>query len=571
MASSDELRALAWSGMPRRLVNILALLLLVRFGLFLYNGWCIRMRFRKLQAEGIAIPCDHSLAFGHLLLLKRVRALLPKDSTSTYAIRHITMNWREYFPESTTYPSVVYLDFWPFSEPVALINDPALCQIVTADRFPIRDEQGKYLARLMAGPRNTFAFDGDEHKRWRTRLNPGFSARNLQSHISGGKIVDEVLIFAERLKKGIGEDGQLGGVFQLFPMAVDLTFDIICRIVLDFSPGEQLHGPTEMQAAFRVISQHLVWKSWASLHKRLNPFWQLEMWSCHRTLRRVMLPHIKKHLGEHSMVVKNNSSTQNTVLDLTLKEIEMESPGIEPSNQFIEVVVGLTKQFIFAGHDTTAINMAFMYHFLNKSPDALNRLRAEHNRIFGPDPSKAPEVLRQSPHLLNSLPFTTAVVKETLRLAPVASSIRKGHPGYSVRGSDGIEYPMGGFIVNTGVSCLQFSPEMFARPTEFHPERWDAPAGHPLHIQDEAKYAWRPFEWGPMSCIGQELAWVELKMALLFTVREVEVVTALEDWDRLQGRDPEKRPSLFGDKIFQRAVGLGPPTESLPVRVRAVR
>lgn len=82
----------------------------------------------------------------------------------------------------------------------------------------------------MSGPRNLFAFDGDEHKRWRARLNTGLSAWNLQSH--RGKIIDEVLIFAERMKKHAGTDGQLGNVFQLFPLAIDLTFDIICRIVL---------------------------------------------------------------------------------------------------------------------------------------------------------------------------------------------------------------------------------------------------------------------------------------------------------------------------------------------------
>ncbi|KAJ0115467.1 hypothetical protein J7T55_012747 [Diaporthe amygdali] len=551
MAFIDEFRELAWSDIPGRLLNILALVLIIRFGLFLYNGWHIRMRFRKLQAGGIVIPSKHSLVFGHLLLLKGIRDLYPKDSASTYATRHIVMNWRDFFPESTTCPSVIYLDFWPFSsEPVAIINDPAMCQTVTADRFPIRHEQGKYLARTMSGPRNLFAFDGEEHKKWRSRLNPGFSARNLQSHIAGGKVVDEVLIFAERLKKKAGMDGQLGHTFQLFPMAIDLTFDIICRIVLDFSPGEQLNGPTEMQAAFRVISQHLVFKSWASLHKRLNPFWQLDLWKSHRTLRRVVLPHIKKHIGGHSLVVKNSAS-QKTVLDLALKELEVESPGAETSDQFIEDVVGLTKQFIFAGHDTTAINMSSAYHFLNKNPDALTRLRDEHNSIFGSDPRKAPEVLRQSPHLLSSLPFTTAVVKETLRLCPVAASVRQGYPGYALRSNDGMEYPMDGFIVVTGVACLQFSPEMFVRPTEFLPERWVAPANDPLHIQDEAKYAWRPFEWGPMSCIGMELAMVELKMALLLTIREVEVVTALEDWDILHGKDTETRPTLFGDRIFQ--------------------
>lgn len=568
--AAEELQAVWWADVPRRLLNIVALLLFVRFGFFLYNGWHVRMRFRKLQDEGIAIPAEHSLVLGHLMLLKRIRDIYPKNSASTFATRHIVMNWREYFPKSTSCPSVVYLDFWPFSsEPVAIIIDPSMCQVVTADRFPIRHDQGKYLAWLMSGPRNLFAFDGEEHKRWRTRLNPGFSARNLQSHIAGGQIIDEVLVFKERMKKHAGADGQLGEVFQLFPLAIDLTFDIICRIVLDFSPGEQVNGPTEMQKAFRIISQHLVFKSWASLHKRLNPFWQLSLWNCHRTLRRVVLPHIEKHMRGHSLV--KNSASQRTVLDLALKEVELESPGAEPSGQFIEDVVGLTKQFLFAGHDTTAINMSFAYHFLHKNPDALTRLRNEHDNVFGADPSQASEVLRQSPHLLNSLPFTTAVVKETLRLCPVAASIRKGHPGYTVRSKDGVEYPMDGLIVTTGVACLHYSSEMFARATEFLPERWAAPAGDPLHVKDEAKYAWRPFEWGPMSCIGMELAMVELKMALVLTVREVEVVTALEDWDRQHGTDSGMRPTLFGDKIFQGAVGLGPPTESLPVRTRILR
>lgn len=287
-----------------------------------------------------------------------------------------------------------------------------------------------------------------------------------------------------------------------------------------------------MQKAFRIISQHLVFKSWASLHKRLNPFWQLSLWKCHRTLRRVVLPHIQKHMRGHSLA--KDSASQRTVLDLALKEIELESPGAEPSGQFIEDVVGLTKQFLFAGHDTTAINISFAYHFLHKNPGALARLRHEHDSVFGADPTQAGEVLRQSPHLLSSLPFTTAVVKETLRLCPVAASIRKGHPGYTVRGNDGVEYPMDGFIVTTGVACMHYSSQMFARATDFLPERWAAPAGDPLHVKDENKYAWRPFELGPMSCIGMELAMMELKLALVLTVREVEVVTALEDWDKQQ-------------------------------------
>lgn len=117
-----------------------------------------------------------------------------------------------------------------------------------------------------------------------------------------------------------------------------------------------------------------------------------------------------------------------TVVDLALKEIKQEQQekgggqtAITVSKDFIEDVVGLTKQFIFAGHDTTAITLSFAFHFLTRTPGALRRLRAEHDEVFGAteeDVRNTPAKLREAPHLINALPFTAAVVKETLRLCP---------------------------------------------------------------------------------------------------------------------------------------------------------
>lgn len=49
--------------------------------------------------------------------------------------------------------------------------------------------------------------------------------------------------------------------------------------------------------------------------------------------------------------------------------------------------------------------------------------------MFGTDPSKAPELLRASPQLLGSLPYTTAVIKETLRLTASRSLCPPPFPG----------------------------------------------------------------------------------------------------------------------------------------------
>lgn len=166
-------------------------------------------------------------------LFAKISRLHPKDTTDNYRTRELVLNWPLYFPDAPACPPVIYLDVWPLnSEPMALINDPALCQAVTADRFPPRHDLVKSLARVPGGTRQLFEWDGARHRLWRARLNPGFSARNLQAHVARGRLVDEVCTFAERIRASCGADGGWGEVFPLFPRAIDLTFDIICGAVL---------------------------------------------------------------------------------------------------------------------------------------------------------------------------------------------------------------------------------------------------------------------------------------------------------------------------------------------------
>ena len=62
---------------------------------------------------------------------------------------------------------------------------------------------------------------------------------------------------------------------------------------------------------------------------------------------------------------------------------------------------------------------------LQKHPDCLARIRQEHDTVLGSVES-TPQVIKDDPFVLNKLEYTLSVVKETLRLWPPASSIRKG-------------------------------------------------------------------------------------------------------------------------------------------------
>jgi len=84
------------------------------------------------------------------------------------------------------------------------------------------------------------------------------------------------------------------------------------------------------------------------------------------------------------------------------------------------------KTFLFAGHDTTSSTICWCYHLLSKNREHLAMVLDEHRDIFGPDLKDTARLLREKPQLINKLEYTSAVIKEALRLFPAASSLRMG-------------------------------------------------------------------------------------------------------------------------------------------------
>jgi hypothetical protein len=62
-------------------------------------------------------------------------------------------------------------------------------------------------------------------------------------------------------------------------------------------------------------------------------------------------------------------------------------------------------------------------------PTVVQNLRVEHDQVFGSDPETTTDILQLTPHKLNELHYTTAVIKKTLRLFPVGFNARKEKPG----------------------------------------------------------------------------------------------------------------------------------------------
>ena len=267
--------------------------------------------------------------------------------------------------------------------------------------------------------------------------------------------------------------------------------------------------------------------------------------------------------GTDLMTKKRSKTVIDLALDTYLDSRENSTLPGSIDQTFKDFAISQVRMFIFGGHDLSGSTICYMFHLLAAHPVIRSLLVAEHNQLFGPDHRQAAAGIAKDPHLLNQLPYTAAIIKETLRLYPPASSTREGDAGYTIPGSQGLSFPTDGLLVWSISQAIHRDPMLWPEPDSFIPSRWLVEEGDPLY---PVKGAFRPFEFGPRNCIGQELAMMELKIVLIMTLREFEIRSVYDEWDQLH---PTKGPkTVNGDRAYQILAGSAHPNGGLPCRVR---
>jgi cytochrome P450 len=170
--------------------------------------------------------------------------------------------------------------------------------------------------------------------------------------------------------------------------------------------------------------------------------------------------------------------------------------------------------FLIAGHDTTALSVAWLLSDLAHSPTAQAELRNE---------------LRAAPpHERASLPLLAACIKESMRLNPVAASgsLRQATRDFSFSvGEQGFVLPKGALAQMP--YGLIFTSELIGEsPQDFRPQRWLEDGS--LLTKGPLVESVFPFSLGRRNCIGQALAKAELYtvVPMLIADYEWEVVTS---------------------------------------------
>ncbi|KAJ6520602.1 cytochrome P450 [Mycena vulgaris] len=176
-----------------------------------------------------------------------------------------------------------------------------------------------------------------------------------------------------------------------------------------------------------------------------------------------------------------------------------------------------------------------VFHVL-RNKEILNKLITELDCAW-PDASSC-----MGYQTLEKLPYLTAVIKESVRMAHgVVTPIPRvvGPSDAYISG----HYMPAGTVVSIGITFIHGNQKIFEMPERFWPERFLKHTSKAI----ESKY-FVPFSKGPRMCLGINLAWCELYLIFANTFRKIEMDihnTGIEDFEFRQHWLPVFRRRQF--------------------------
>ncbi|KAL8934630.1 MAG: hypothetical protein Q9216_005805, partial [Gyalolechia sp. 2 TL-2023] len=538
-------------------LNVVLLVLVGSVCYFFAKFYQARMVF--IQRKRMGLPCapNHSFFFGHLLYLKGLKDGLPPNAHEQYMFADIA---HDHFQDE----GMFYVDLWPVSGMMIIVTSPLVATQVAQTNTKLSHDRASMLKRFfkpIAGGPNLFDMAEKEWRPWRQIFNKGFNTEQVIN------LVPHVLEETEVYKESLRTLARKGEMFYLDLVTLRFTIDVIGQTILNASLGAQ--------KGYNVLADSMLSQiRWHQPNAEANPLghfnfvrWAVEWWN-----GRQMDKYIGDELDKRFADFKGAASStkkQRSVIDLVLQAYVAQSGEQKPAKldpTFRTFAIRQIRLFVFAGHDSTSSTICYAFHLLSKNPAALQHIRAEHDRVFGKDLAQTSPLLATNPKLLNDLPYTTAVIKEVLRLFPPAASSREGKPGTSIRSDTGKFCPTDNVTMIWTLHVeLHRHPTFWPRPLEFLPERWlVADPDHELHPRN--KFAYRAFEYGPRNCIAEGIVMTELKCILACVVREFEFRDAYGEWDRLHPRGEREMGKLVyrGDRAYQMEEAAAHPVEHYP-------
>ncbi|KAM7201352.1 cytochrome P450 [Rhypophila sp. PSN 637] len=335
------------------------------------------------------------------------------------------------------------------------------------------------------------AIDPESHARIRKALSPGFTPRALRSQ---EPIIQRyVNMLIDRLREQIVASGEkkaaevdMGQCFTTFDIFGDLGFgeSSDCLQTSKFHPWIALLFNSVKAVSFLVAARYYAWLEFILIH------------------------------GIPASVKKKAAKHYNQIADKVQRRLnwELSRPRSHgPDSETVLPIGEINSTFMVlttAGSEMTATALSGTVNYLASNTATLDILVKEVRSKFASDAEISLGGLR-------GLPYLNAVLQEGLRLCPPIPWIlprRVPDGGSTVCGV----WPPGGTPVSIQAYTMNRREDYFHAATSFRAERWleDARSDPSSPFFSDRREALKPFSIGLRNCLGQHLAWAEMRLIL---------------------------------------------------------
>jgi cytochrome P450 family 135 len=388
----------------------------------------------------------------------------PPESPLWQTLRYFRER-QHYLPEVfDRFGDIFTLKIVPHGSFVILRNPEHIKEVFKGAPEIFHGGKGNWILLPIVGRHSLLTLDAPEHKPERKRMMPAFHHERTTALVATMREIAE----------NEARSWPVGKPFRFLERSYALTLEIIVRVVLGVDDPKRA---AELSDALHKVADISLSGILGLIRPGLGKVWPWR--NAVRNLERAD----ELIYAEIARRRRDPGRTERT--DMLSMLLEDDSDD--------KVVRDEVMSLLMAGHETTAVGLAWLFERLVRHPSVLARLRK------GLDEPKDP--------------YRTAVFKEALRVRPVIQNVarRLAEPIELA----GYRLPAGVTVV-PAVAAVQSDPRLWGPDAgEFRPERWLE--GTPPNN------AWIPFGGGVRRCIGAVFAQVEIETVVAAVLRTVDI------------------------------------------------
>lgn len=355
--------------------------------------------------------------------------------------------------------------------PMVISSDPEVVRtLFTTDPDAFEPFQADTTAPFL-GDTSLVLVSGARHRRDRKLLSPPFNGARMRAY---GAIMAEC---ADHVTASFTP----GRSFRMLDVTQAISLNVILRAVFGLGEDEG-RAPAVREALIEFISAMSPWIIF--FHGLRHSFLGLGPWARFQRAS----ARLDALLYEVIAARRASPEPREDILSLMMSA-RYEDGGSMSDKDLRDELLTL----LFAGHETTAIALAWAFYWLHRYPDELARVRDEVSAL-GPSPEA---------DAVAALPYLDAVCQETLRIHPIVADI----PRTLRRPVDIAGYTVpAGVALSASVLLVHSRPDLYPEPHRFRPSRFLERKFTPFEFI--------PFGGGARRCIGSAFALYEMKIVL---------------------------------------------------------